>query len=207
MPQSWARRTQSAPAPTCRFASGPTRAAAAYSPPVALSVCLLLDEPAERAVRGVWQRLETAGVPTLLSHTHGRHLPHLSLASLRTFSLDQVAHALAALPAAPDERVHFDGLGMFRRSRCWLLPAVTRDLLDRQARVVEALAGTGADLHRHYLPGSWLPHLTLAPRLHLADLPLVARTVFEVLPLAAGVSRAALVDTSNGQVSYLPHLV
>ena len=174
---------------------------------MALSVRLLLDEPAERAVRGVWQRVETAGVPTLLSNTHGRHLPHLSLASLRTFSLDQVSQALAALPAAPGARVHFDGLGMFRRSRCWLLPAVTRDLLDRQARVVEALVGTGADLHRHYQPGNWLPHLTVAPRLHLADLPLVAGTVFDILPLAAGVSRAALVDTSNGQVSFLPHLV
>lgn len=174
---------------------------------VALSVCLLLDEPAERAVRGVWRRLEDAGVPTLLSHTHGRHLPHLSLASLRSFSLDQVAEALVGLPDLAGGRVHFDGLGMFRRSRCWLLPAVTRDLLDRQSAVVDALHATGADLHRHYLPGSWLPHLTLAPRLHLADLPLVARTVFEILPLAAGVSRAALVDTSNGQVTYLPHRV
>ena len=178
---------------------------------MALSVCLLFDEPAEKAVRGVWRRLEEAGVPSLLSHTHGRHVPHLSLASLRSYTLDQVRSALEAVPAPGDGKadavLHFDGLGMFRRSRCWLLPAVTRDLLDRQAAVVAALQATGADLHRHYVPGTWLPHLTLAPRVHLADLPVVARAAFEILPLVAGLSCAALVDTSTGDISYLPHLL
>jgi hypothetical protein len=174
---------------------------------VALSVCLLLDAPADRAVRAVWRRLENAGVRSLLSHTHGRHLPHLSLASLRSYALGDVTSALAALPTPVNSPVHFDGLGMFRRSRCWLLPAVTRDLLDRQAAVVRAVSATGADLHRHYVPGTWLPHLTLAPRVHLTDLPVVAHAAFEILPLVAGISCAALVDTSTGQVSDLPHLV
>lgn len=178
---------------------------------MALSVCLLFDEPAEKAVRGVWRRLEQAGVRSLLSHTHGRHVPHVSLASLRSYTLDQVRAALEALPAPAtgpaSGELHFDGLGMFRRSRCWLLPAVTRDLLDRQAAVVGVLQATGADLHRHYVPGTWLPHLTLAPRVHLAELPLVARVAFEVLPLTAGISRTALVDTSNGEIRYLSHPV
>lgn len=73
--------------------------------------------------------------------------------------------------------------------------------------MVEALAGTGADLHHHYLPGRWLPHLTLAPRLHLADLPTVAALVYDVLPLVAEVSEAALIDTSTGTRRRLPHLV
>jgi len=175
---------------------------------VALSVCLLLDAPAERAVRAVWRRLEELGVGSLLSHTHGRHVPHLSFASLRSYALEEVASALTQLPSpAMNAPLHFDGLGLFRRSRCWLLPAVTGELLERQASVVRAVVGTGADLHKHYVPGSWLPHLTLAPRVHLADLPVVARTAYEVLPLVAGVSGAALVDTGTGEISHLPHLV
>lgn len=174
---------------------------------MALSVCLLLDERGDQAVRAVWHRLEAAGVRSLLSHTHGRHVPHLSLASLRSCTAGEVTSALVALPAPENAPVHFDGLGMFRRSRCWLLPAATRELLDRQAAVVRAVSATGADLHRHYVPGTWLPHLTLAPRVHLADLPVVARAAFEVLPLVAEISCAALVDTSTGKISYLPHLV
>lgn len=174
---------------------------------MALSVCLLPDAPTDRAVRRVWERLEEHGIRTLLTHTHGRHVPHLTLATLRTYDHGLVRAALAALPDVEATVVPFDGLGMFRRSRCWLLPAVTEHLLGRQAGVVSATEDTGADLHRNYVPGTWMPHLTLAPRLHLDDLPTVAKIVFDVLPLEVPFSRAALVDTSTGEVDLLPHLV
>ena len=94
-------------------------------PAIALAVCLLLDDRADTAVRGLWQRLEAAGVPTLLSHTHGRHLAHLTYASLRSYDLDAVTSALTALPESEPLTLHLDGFGTFRRSRCWLAPAVT----------------------------------------------------------------------------------
>ncbi len=174
---------------------------------MALSVCLLPDEHGERAVRRLWQRLEADGIATLLSHTHGRHVPHLTLATLRTYDEEAVRTALVPLPEPAATPLVFDALGMFRRSRCWLLPVVTVDLLARQAAAVSAAVGTGADLHLHYRPGSWMPHLTLAPRLHLDDLPAVGRAVFEVLPLSVALTRAALVDTGTGRVDVLPHLV
>jgi hypothetical protein len=167
---------------------------------VALAVCLLFDPRADLALRKLWRRLEDAGVPTLLSHTHGRHLPHLSLAVLRSFDVARVQAAVAALPAAPPSALHFDALGMFRRSRCWLVPAVTGDLAILQERVVEAVLGTGADLHHHYLPGRWVP------RLHLHQLSTVAAAVYDILPLTAEVTAAALVDSGTGRRWPLPHL-
>jgi hypothetical protein len=104
-------------------------------------------------------------------------------------------------------RLHFDALGTFRRSRCWLSPAITLDLAGRQQAVVSAALATGADLHKHYRPGEWVPHLTLAPRLHLDDLATVAKVVYDVLPITATVTRAALVDTSTGERWRLPHLL
>ena len=166
---------------------------------MALAVCLLLDPRADAAVRGLWRRLEAAGVPTLLSHTHGRHVPHRPLASLRSYQLDDVVEAVSSLPAIGPLGLHFDALGTFRRSRCWLAPAVSPELVSRQRGVVQAVVRSGADLHHHYRPGSWLPHLTLAPRLHLGDLPTVAAEVYAVLPLAAVAERTALIDTSTGQ--------
>ena len=174
---------------------------------MSLSVCLLPDASSERAVRRLWERLEDAGVPSLLTHTHGRHLPHLTLASLRTFRLEDVQAALTVLPAAPATEVHFDGLGMFRRSRCWLLPAVTGSLLARQEAVVAALGSQSASLHRHYRPGTWLPHLTIAPRVHLEQLPTIGRLVFEVLPVTVTFSRAGLVHVGTGEIHDLPHPV
>jgi hypothetical protein len=170
-------------------------------------VCLLLDEAADRAVRRLWSRLEDDGVPTLQTHTHGRHVPHLSFASLLSYDVHEVRAALEALPPASPTVLHFDALGLFRRSRCWLVPGLTSGFLSRQEGVVSALDRTGAQLHRHYRPGEWLPHLTLAPRLHLDQLPTVARRAYEVLPLTATVSAAALVETATGTVHELGHLV
>jgi 2'-5' RNA ligase len=174
---------------------------------MSLAVCLLIDDPADAAIRELWRRLEEAGVPSLATHTHGRHVPHLTLAALRTYRIPGIQQALAGLPVAAPVVLHLDALGAFRRSRCWLAPAASADLVARHEAVVEAAVGTGAGLHRHYRPGLWVPHLTLAPRLHTADLPAVARIVYDVLPVTAHVTRAALIDTSTGDRHRLEHLV
>lgn len=134
---------------------------------MALAVCLLFDGPAERRLRALWARLEELGVPALGSHTHGRHVPHLSYAVLRDWDLEPVREAIEALPDGGPIELRFDALGTFRRGRAWLVPATTGDLATRQERVVDALRGTGMELHRHYAPGFWIPHCTLAPRVGL----------------------------------------
>ena len=165
---------------------------------MALAVCLLFDAHSEHTIRRLWRRLENDGVPTLLTHTHGQHVPHLSYAVLRSFDLGKVADALDLLPDEGPMALHFDAIGMFRRSRTWLVPSVTSDIARRQERVVEAVESTGADLHQHYRPGVWVPHCTLAPRTTLERLPTVASAVFDVLPLVTTADRAALIDTSTG---------
>ena len=87
------------------------------------------------------------------------------------------------------------------------MPAVSAELVSRHERVVAALLDAGARVHRHYLPGAWLPHLTLATRSQVEALPRIARRVYEVLPLTAVLERAAVVDTSSGEVHALPRLV
>jgi 2'-5' RNA ligase len=148
----------------------------------------------------LWDRLESAGVPSLRSHTHGAHLPHLSYAVLRTWDLAAVAAALGALDAGGPVELHFDGIGLFRRGRAWLLAGVSTDLISRQERVATALTATGAELHKHYVPGTWIPHCSLAPRATLAQLPALAATVYDVLPMPARLDRAALIDSGTGQV-------
>ena len=172
-----------------------------------LSLCLLLDEQADQAVRRLWRQLETDGLPSLAGHTHGRHVPHVTVAFLGEASADVVGEVVAALPEVRSERVTFAALGSFTRSRCSLVPAVSADLMCRHERVVSALLAAGIRVHRHYLPGAWLPHLTLATRSQLEALPVIARRVYEVLPLTAVLERAVVVDTSSGEVHPLVRLV
>jgi 2'-5' RNA ligase len=166
---------------------------------MALAVCLLFDSRTDDAIRALWRRLEDVGVPTLLTHTHRRHVPHLSYAVLRTFDVDKVMDAMDLLPDEGPMALHFDALGMFRRSRSWLVPAVTSDIAARQERVVQAVESTGAELHRHYFPGVWVPHCTVAPRIRLEELPRLASAVYDMLPLVGTVESAALVNSSTGE--------
>lgn len=173
---------------------------------VTLTIYLLLDPRTDRALRQLWDRLEGAGIATLRSHTHGRHVPHVSYAVLRSWDLDKVEQAVSAVPDRGPVELHFDALGMFRRSRSWLVPAAPADLVPRQQQVVEAVVGTGAELHRHYQPGLWVPHCTLAPRVRLEQLSTLAALVYDVLPIHATADRAALVDSGTGRRVPLPHV-
>ena len=65
---------------------------------MALAVCALFDAAGERLIRGLWARLEDAGIGSLASHTHGHHHPHLSYAVLREWELDRVRDTLGRLP-------------------------------------------------------------------------------------------------------------
>jgi 2'-5' RNA ligase len=166
---------------------------------MALAVCLLFDRRAERLVRDLWGRVEALGVMTLASHTHGRHHPHLSLAVLRSWDLDAVRSALEELPSGEPITVSCHGSLVFPRGRVALAPSADADLVVRQERVVRALATTGADLHRNYSPGRWVPHISVATRTPAERLSAVTTTVADAVPIAVRLERAALIDSGTGE--------
>lgn len=170
-------------------------------------MCLLFDREADRAVRQLWTRLEAHGIPTLLTHTHGVHVPHVSYAVYRTFDVDAVLAAVESLPAGTPMTLRFDAVGLFRRRRGALIASSTVDLLRRQEAAVRAGRATGADLHRYYRPGVWVPHCSLSTGVRRRDMPAMAAAAFDVLPLEVRVDSAALVDSSTGRRWPLPHLV
>lgn len=163
-------------------------------------MCLLFDGTTDRVLRRPWQRLEDDGVPTLATHTHGHHVPHLSLAVLRSWDLDKVRAAVESLPDAGPAAVQFDAVAAFRRGRMSLVPALPSALALRQERLVGALGASEEALHKHYVPGTWTPHVTVATRVRLDQTPLVLAAAYEILPLRGTLARAALIDAGTGQV-------
>ncbi len=166
---------------------------------MALAVCLLFDPATDRAIRQLWQRLESAGIPTLLTHTYQDHLPHLSYAVYRTFEVEAVRKAVEDLPAGPPPRLRFDAVALFRRRRAALIASSTEELLRRQRAVVAAGLGTGADLHLHYRPGVWVPHCSLSTGVQREAMPTLAAAAFDILPLEATATGAAIIDSGTGQ--------
>jgi len=171
---------------------------------MALALCLLLDPVSDRLVRTLWRRLETEGIPTLLTHTHGQHVPHLSYAVLLAWEQAAVRSAVDGLCDAGPVEVAVQGTVIFPRGRAALAASTTAALASRQARAVEALRATGATIHRHYEPGHWMPHVSATTGVAGARLPSVVEAVSDRLPFTLRCDRAALIDTTDGTMWELP---
>ena len=173
---------------------------------MALAVCALFDPAGERLVRALWGRLEDAGIASLASHTHGQHHPHLSYAVLREWELDQARDALGRVPGGRSFTLNVQGAVVFPRGRVALAVGVPADVAARQQQVAEALQAAGAQLHKHYRPGSWIPHVSVATRTHGDILPVAVNAISDVIPVTLTVDRAALIDTGTGETWTLPSI-
>ena len=167
---------------------------------MALALCLLFDSRTDRLVRELWERLETRGIRTLFSHTHGRHHPHLSYAVLREWDFDAVRAAVAGLPDEGAIEVAVQGSVVFPRGRVSLACSVTADLTTRQERAVAELQSTRSDLHWHYQTGRWVPHVSVATGASADQLSVITAAVSDVLPLTLHADRAALIDSGTGDL-------
>lgn len=133
-----------------------------------MSIELLLDAATEAAVRAEWDALAAAGMSSLAPHTSASNRPHVTLLA-RTDLGPFDARALLERPAfavtlsAP----LLFGVGERRVLARSVVP--TADLLDVHA-AVHNVAGRGDDAP-HTMPGEWSPHVTLARRLRVVDLP------------------------------------
>ena len=134
------------------------------------AVELLFDPATEGAIKGLWTRLESAGVPSLASWTHRRHRPHISLSvaeRIDTGRLQGVRDCLAA--------THLDvtlySPAVFPRPGVLYLSVVPTLALLRLHEEVHAALRDGMVAPRDgYSIDGWMPHCTLAHDLTRAQL-------------------------------------
>jgi hypothetical protein len=132
------------------------------------SIELLLDDASEARVRSEWEALAAAGMSSLSRHDAPSNRPHVTLLARQT----PVAHPLDIdTSVLPLPLVLGPPLLLGEGDRRVLARAVvaTDALLAFHAEVRRA-AGEGDD-PPHLLPGRWTPHVTLARRIRLVDLP------------------------------------
>jgi hypothetical protein len=161
---------------------------------MAQALKFFFDDEADAAVRGLWRRLDAAGVPV----AHGRHRPHVTFAAagsippatrnalredLRLLSIP--ALWLSTLAAA-------DGVLM-------LTAVVDTELLAVHSAVHDVLARRVKQPVAYYLPGSWLPHCELARDLEPTDVTTGFAALYPVGSIRARISEIAVVDTHTGE--------
>ncbi len=130
------------------------------------SIELLLDDAAEARVRADWDALASAGMSSMAAHPGASNRPHVTLLARST----AVPHPLLVDAALPLPVVLGAPLLLGDGDRRVLARSLvpTAALLELQAAVVRA-AGPSDDAR--FAPGAWTPHVTLAKRIRLDDLP------------------------------------
>lgn len=145
------------------------------------SVELLLDEESEARVVQHWRSLEEAGLPSQSRHPGETNRPHVTLAAVESVAAeveDPVAQICAqALPL----EVRLGALALFGDDPVVLvrLVVLTEELVALHASVATHLVPAEDSL---LAPGRWTPHVTLARRLPVDQLPAALR----VLAAASG---------------------
>jgi hypothetical protein len=167
------------------------------------AVVVFFDGEAEGAVRGLWRRLDRAGVPSVAGRDRDR--PRVAFAAAGSISV-KVRKALAedlghlALPA-----LWLYTLGTFpsTENALFLGAVVDTELLAVHSAVHDVLAGKVKDPNAGHLPGAWLPHCLLARDLTAEQLVTGFAALHPITPIRARIAEVAVTDTRTGEVDRL----
>lgn len=137
-----------------------------------VSIEVTLDATLEKAVRAEWEALASAGLSSMAAHTAPSNRPHITVLArptLGTFDATGLSSPFP-MPLTLGAPILF-GSG----DRRVLARSVVLDarLLALHTAVHER-AGVGPDLP-HTTAGDWTPHVTLARRVRLDDVPAALR--------------------------------
>lgn len=158
------------------------------------------DGEADAAVRGLWRKLSEAGVGT-----PPRHRPHVTFAAARTIpaatrtALREDLRLLSIPALWLSTLAAFDGALV-------LTSVVDTELLAVHSAVHDVLAKRVKDPAAYYLPGSWIPHCTLAEGLEPAQMTAGFATLYPVSSVRARITEIAVVDTLTGSTDVLRDL-
>jgi 2'-5' RNA ligase len=161
---------------------------------------LFFDPTTEAAIRDVWARLETAGVPSLASRTHRRHRPHVSLSVAERIEAGQLQDAMDRLASTHLDVTLYSPAVFPRMGVLYLSVVPTLALLRLHEDVHAALAGSMVAPWETYSVGAWVPHCTLAQGLTRHQLVQGIDLLHDQPVIAAHVSSAGMLDTVTGEV-------
>ena len=167
------------------------------------------DEAGSAAVRRLWAAVEEAGVGSLASATHGRHIPHLTLKVCDDIDVPAAVAALAqATGATRAPLVTLGFIAVFagppdQDAAVVVAGAVlTDELLGLHATVRKALSTVSGPTWNYYLPGHWVPHCTLAMPVRYEDIGRAsAAAVAAGIPLAVRGAGLAIADVTTGEIT------
>jgi 2'-5' RNA ligase superfamily protein len=168
---------------------------------VAQTLEFFFDGEADAAVRGLWRRLSEAGVPG-----PARRRPHVTFAAAQSIppatrkALREDLRLLSIPALWLSTLAAFDGTLV-------LTAVVDTELLAVHSAVHDVLAKRVKQPAAYYLPGSWVPHCTLAEGLDPAQMTTGFAALYPVGSIRASITEIVVVDTQTGEADVLRDLL
>jgi 2'-5' RNA ligase len=159
-------------------------------------VVALFNDQAEAAVRALWRRLEQAGV----TGTPRTWPPHVTFAAAKSIPRKTRDALRAELRTLAIPSLWLSNLGTFPNTENVLMlgAVVDTELLAVHSAVHDVLAGQVQSPQAYYLPGSWVPHCTLALGVEHHQMVEGFAALHPVDRIEARVEQVAIFDTQTG---------
>jgi 2'-5' RNA ligase superfamily len=161
-------------------------------------IVLWPDASTGAAVRSIWRELEAAGLPSLETHTHRLHQPHVSLVVADHLEAEAAAAAVGRLPEVQIPcRVE---AAAFFPGGFLILPLVPNvELLHEQQRVSVSTGDLAVGRWEHTQPGKWSPHITCAYALTPDQAGAALAIAIRHLPPAGYLTTGGVEDGTTGE--------
>jgi 2'-5' RNA ligase len=160
------------------------------------AVEMFFDENADKLVRNVWNELAVAKLTS--SMIDGGYRPHVTLGVFEGYTSPEFENEFRSFIGRRGVfSVKFDYLGVFPRPEgvVYFGAVVTGQLLSVHGEFTRHFASLMMGIRPYYLPGSWVPHCTLAYGLSVAAIPAAVEVCSRsVLPITAQVKEIGLVE-------------
>ncbi|MGD0986145.1 MAG: 2'-5' RNA ligase family protein [Acidimicrobiales bacterium] len=162
------------------------------------------DIATSRRIRELWAALEAEGVPSMATHTHRLHRPHVSFIVAEDLPVNASLEAVMSVPQEPI-RLLVEAVGVFPGGFLYLACVANHALLDEQRRVCEAVRLLAVDPWPHFEPGEWTPHITLGWELTNRQLAQALPIVLGNLPIEGWLDHGGVEDGTTGENWTFPH--
>jgi hypothetical protein len=156
------------------------------------------DITTSRVIRDLWDELETEGVPSMATHTHKLHKPHVSLIVAEHLPVNASLQAVGPVPTEPI-RLLIEAAGVFPGGFLFLACVANVEMLDEQRRVHRAVQPLAVDPWPHFDPGTWTPHVTAGWTLTQRQLAEALPIVLDRLPIEGWLDHGGVEDGSTGE--------
>jgi hypothetical protein len=156
------------------------------------------DSTTSRVIRDLWDAIAVEGVPSMATHTHRLHQPHVSLIVAEQLPVNAVVEVVGPVPPEPIKLL-IEAAGVFPGGFLFLACVASQQLLNEQRRVHRAVQPFAIDPWPYFGQGTWTPHITIGWALTPQELSQALPIVLDCLPIDGWLDNGGVEDGSTGE--------